>query len=217
MGDNRVNFNYDKNYFENHYKSSFYRWYITSIRNRTIINIAYKWLRQGRILEIGFGDDNLLKQFNERFEIFGIDISDFAVSVMKNKYNPENFRVCNVDRERIPFPYKFDAVFAINVIEHLQHPEYALENIYSSLKEGGLFLVHMPLRSNMLSRFQYKFLYDVPEHLYRPSFDSLNMLLNKIGFELLEKFVPSFFPVKIGLSWVINSFNLFLGVYRKQF
>ncbi|MCX7995925.1 MAG: class I SAM-dependent methyltransferase [candidate division WOR-3 bacterium] len=212
---NENTFIYDKIYFDNHYKSNFYRWYIESVRNRAIKKIIYRNLKEGRILEIGFGNDNLLKLFLKDFEIYGVDISDFAVNEMRMKYGPDNFTYCDIAKEKIPFEHQFDAICALNVVEHLCNPGYAFENIHSSLKDGGLFILQMPLKGNIFSRIQYKIFYDVPEHLYQPSFDSLNEALNQAGFKLVEKCVSTFFPLKISASFIINSFNLFLGVYKK--
>ncbi len=207
--------NYDGEYFNNHFRSKFYRWYIDTIRNREIKRIVYRRLKSGKILEIGFGNDNLLKFFCRDFEIYGVNISKFAVKEMTKKYNPNNFQECDITKEPIPFTCKFDVILAINTIEHLDDYEYALKNIYGSLKDQGLFVIQMPLRSNTLSKLQYKIFYDVIEHCYRPSFDSLNQLLHRIGFKLVERFIPSFLPIKIGTKFLINSFNLFLGVYKK--
>lgn len=206
---------YDGDYFNNLYKGKFYCWYIDTIRNREIKRIVCQRLKSSRILEIGFGNDNLLKFFSRNFEVYGVDISEFAVKEITKKYNANNFRKCDIAKEKIPFDCKFDVILAINTVEHLSDPEYALKNIYASLKNQGLFIVQMPLRSNILSRLQYKIFYDVIEHCYRPSFDSFNQLLHRIGFKLIERFVPSFLPIKIGIKFIINSFNLFLGVYKK--
>jgi SAM-dependent methyltransferase len=205
---------YDEEYFRKHYSSVFYRRFI-SLRNRFIKREIRRWVSSGKFLEVGFGDDNLIRFFKDEFEVFGIDISTFAVNKIKKKYKRENFKACDVSMEIIPFPYKFDVICSVNTIEHLKNPIFALSSIFGSLREGGVFGIYLPTRSNILSKIQYGFLYDVEEHIFRPSLKLLRQILREIGFYRLGEYAASFFPFKISCDFVLNSFNLYFGVWGK--
>lgn len=209
-----MDFEYNEKYFKRHYSAPFYRCYI-NFRNRFIKNEITKFVCSGRFLEIGFGDDNLIKFFKDDFDAFGIDISEFAVKQIQKSYNPANFKVCDVQKEKIPFNEKFDVICAINVLEHLENPKFALENIFNSLKKDGVLVIYLPTQSNIFSKIQYKIFYDVKEHVFRPSLKSLRELLTNSGFSSAKECIASFIPLKISNKLILESFNLYFGLWKK--
>jgi SAM-dependent methyltransferase len=46
--------------------------------------------------------------------------------------------------EQIDLPGQFDVAFTINALEHMRDPLLAIDNMYDSLKPGGIALVHCP-------------------------------------------------------------------------
>jgi len=210
-----MSFVYNEKYFRRHYSSQVYRYYLT-IRNRFIKSEISKLVSLGKFLEVGFGDDNLIKLFANNFDVFGIDISKFAVRKIKDKYNPSHFKACDVSKENIPFREKFTVVCAINVLEHLGNPKFALQTIFKSLKKNGILVVYLPTQSNILSRWQYKIFYDVKEHVFRPSVKTLRELLEEVGFKLHKEYAASSLPLKVSHKLVLESFNLYLGFWQRR-
>ncbi len=208
-------FKYDEKYFDRHFASAFYRRYV-ALRNKFIHRELKNLIPTGTFLEIGFGDDNLIKLFNTNFEIFGVDISEFAVNNTAHSYNHTHFKVCDISKEKIPFNTRFDVVCAINTVEHLSDPEFGLNNIYNSLRPGGIFITYLPTQSNLFSKIQYHFLYNVEEHIFRPSLKSLRNLLNRTGFHLVKEYAGSAIPVKISNKLLLESLNLYLGLWKKR-
>ena len=207
-------FKYDETYFANHFASPFYRRYV-GLRNKFIHQELMRFAQIGKFLEIGFGDENLIKLFNKDFEVFGLDISEFAVREITRNYRSDHFTICDISKEKIPFNDGFDVIGAINTVEHLSDPEFALKNIYTSLETGGIFLVYMPTQSNLLSRFKYRQFYDVKEHIFRPSVRSLRDLLTRLGFRLVKEYAGSLIPLKISNLSLLQSLNLYFGLWMK--
>jgi len=214
-----MSFVYDKNYFKKHFSGRgiggfLYRKYIDT-RNKTIKNEILKIIKKGNFLDIGFGDDNLIKLFKNDFEVFGLDISEYAVKEIQKKYKKENFKICDISKEEIPFKEKFDVICAINTIEHLSNLNDVFKKIYKATKKGGLFVIYLPTKSNLLSKFQYKVLYDVKEHTFRPSNKDLKKMIQKSRFRLIKEYSGNFFPLKIKTRAIIDSFCLYFGIFQK--
>ncbi len=214
-----MSFNYDEKYFKKHFSGKgignlFYKKYL-DIRNKTIKKEILKFVKKGKFLDIGFGDDNLIKLFKDNFKVFGIDVSEYAVSEIQKKYKKENFKICDISKENIPFKEKFDVICAINTIEHLTNIPSVFKRIYDALEENGIFVMYLPTKSNFFSRVQYKFLYNVKEHIFRPSNEELKETLKKTGFNIKKEYSASFFPFKIKNKLIIDSFNLYFCIVIK--
>lgn len=210
-----MDFQYDETYFDDHYSSPLYRWYIR-IRNRFIKRELTQHVTGGTLLEIGFGDDNLLKFFDGDFDVFGLDVSAFAVDQITDRYPEEHFAVGDIAAEPIPFERSFDVICAINTIEHLTAPKAGLIHMVEALKPAGIAVLYLPTRSNSLSALQYKFLYDVEEHVYRPSVPVLQNMLRGLGLRALDEYAASFIPVKLSSQLMLESFNLYCGFWQKS-
>jgi len=112
-----------------------------------------RFLRLGRILEIGCAYGYLLRALEGRFECAGIDVSEHAISVARTvtKAPVE----CGDVMELLPGKPDdtCDAVLAFDVLEHLpegQIPE-VLSQIARILRPGGRLLVSVP-NTRCLSR-----------------------------------------------------------------
>lgn len=214
-----MTFSYDKKYFKRHFSGKgiggpFYRKYI-EIRNKNIRKEVIKFVDEGKFLDIGFGNDNLIKFFQDSFEVFGIDVSKYAIEEIQKKYKKDHFKVCDISKEKIPFEEKFDVISATNTIEHLENLNSVFKRIYNALNDKGIFAIYLPTMSNKLSRAQYKVLYNVKEHTFRPSNEKLKKMLEKTGFKLKKECSGEFFPFKIKARPIINSFNLYFGIFQK--
>ena len=210
-------FNYNKEYIKGLYSSSFYNTLIT-LRNRFIKDRIVEHFASGKCLEVGFGDGNLIETLAKKFEVYGVDISNFAIEEVTKKHSSERFKICDISKEKMPFNDKFDVIVALNVIEHMEDPKFALENIFNALRRKGIFVVYFPTRSNLISKLQYKFLYDVEEHVYRPSVKGFRGLMREVGFRKYSELVGSLIPFKIsiGSEIFLESLNLYFGIWGKR-
>jgi len=96
-----------------------------------------------RLLSIGCGIGSELLMLKNYGEVFGVDPSEEVVSHHGN--NGGNNRVLLGSAEKIPFPDEwFDAVFAMDVIEHTADDKIAVHEAFRALKSGGMGFFSVP-------------------------------------------------------------------------
>ena len=105
---------------------------------------------------------------------YGYDISMFALK----KCSERGLKVFN---KNSPRPV-FDMVFARHVLEHLENPLEELNNMSKWLKPGGTIRLVVPLE------VQKKVPLELSDnnHLFAWTYQTLNNLLVKAGFEIIE-------------------------------
>ena len=99
----------------------------------------------GRVLDLCCGDgiwSKGMQNVNPNLELYGIDISQRAISEAKKIY--ANISFFNHDLQKEPFKQKFQTVFAFDVIEHVFDTNSFIENIYLTLNKGGYLLLTVP-------------------------------------------------------------------------
>ena len=97
----------------------------------------------------------------------------------------------------------FDVVHMYNVLEHVPDPEQMIALAHSLLNPGGLYSVCVPNDYNVLQDVLRRFddfepwWVAPPHHLNYFSFDSLTALLERSGFEVVER--TTSFPMEVFL------------------
>lgn len=107
-----------------------------------------------KLLDLGIGQGYLEQYLSNRgttYKLYGIDISETAVSRLKKKFHGEFIvdDILNIDRH-----YKenyFDVIVAIEVIEHISPPRIfkLYKKVYKLLKSEGLFIISTPLNEGL--------------------------------------------------------------------
>lgn len=160
-----------------------------------------------KILEIGCGSGEYLNGLRrDKWEVTGIDISEYAVSIAKKKYN---LNVMMGDLLSMKFEEKsFDLVILRHVLEHLPDPDEELKEIRRILKDNGLIYLVIPnadtLERNVFK--EYWFPYEVPRHLFLFSVRTITELLRRNKFKVLS----------LKHSIVPNNWILSLHLYLKE-
>lgn len=111
---------------------------------RTLLKQKQIELNDKHVLDVGIGPGIMLKTLLEGTSpasITGLDFSPVAVSQAERHLVEGVFKVANV-YERIP--YKADFVLCTEVLEHLEDPELALNNILETVRPGGKLLLTVP-------------------------------------------------------------------------
>ncbi|MDI6784523.1 MAG: class I SAM-dependent methyltransferase [bacterium] len=133
------------------------------------------------MLDIGCGDGSLLFDFRLRGWLTkGVEISKPALQYMhlwdlyadlgtveNQHYDNESFLMVSMS----------------HVIEHLSDPKHTLTEIARILKPQGYLLVRTPCWDSLTSLISGKYWLSDPDHLLFFSRQTLNKLLNQIGFQ----------------------------------
>lgn len=136
---------------DHHYPDFFARFYDTiydQLRNSVDHDFFLNEIRgsKGKILEIGVGTGRFfIDALSEGADVYGIDISESMLGVLKGKLKPEeHFRISRQNIVDFSFDFDFDLIIApFRVIMHILPKEdqiRALNNVYSHLKPGGRFV-----------------------------------------------------------------------------
>ena len=168
-----------------------------------------KYKRPGRILDIGCATGELLDLARNRgWEAFGVEVSEYAADSVIKKHGLNIFKG-TLEEARYPDNY-FDAVCAGDILEHLGEPHNFLREIRRILKTKGLLYLSFPNADSFyykffafICRFNHKNYFLLPYHTYHFGRSTIELLLDKTGFEMAElRFSHSYNPV-----FFMNIFN----------
>jgi 2-polyprenyl-3-methyl-5-hydroxy-6-metoxy-1,4-benzoquinol methylase len=117
---------------------------------------------KGDILEIGSGlgtfSEKIITDMSPASHITLTDISSSYLEKLQKKFSSnKNVSVsrldlnCKADYDKIGYE-KFDSIVALNVLEHVQNDEFALQQLYNMLKNEGTLILLVPC---------HKFLYNI--------------------------------------------------------
>ncbi len=155
-----------------------------------------KYLNLGsKIAEVGCG----LGQFSYVLKESGFEQTSFELSPQICKLIEEKLGIRTLCGELSISDEKYQGIVAIDVFEHLLHPEQFLKDCGERLEEEGLLIFQMPCYDAELSygemlekkpRFEHLLVED--QHTYLYSKEAIVALLKKYGFENVI-FEPAFF------------------------
>lgn len=154
-----MNRNFYKNYFEIEKKH-----WLMKVRRSIVFDCLGKYLtkkpKEIKVLDFGCGSGLFVSKLQENgYLSFGTDISEEAVKFGELK-GIKNLSI--QDSHKLNFPDNhFDAIVAMDVLEHLEDESWAIKEIERVLKLGGKFIVMVPA---------YQFLWGIQDevaHHYR--------------------------------------------------
>lgn len=163
---------------------------------------------KGEIMEIGSGLGTYSQLIIEKFpesQITLTDISSNYVENLKKKFSQSKISVHNLDlNEKTNFEKigygKFDSIIAINVLEHVEHDNFALDHLYNMLRNDGNLIILVPAN---------KFLYNIIDksigHWRRYTKKELKSKLLKSNFKIQKIYS---FNILGMLGWFLNG-NIF--------
>ncbi len=150
------------------------------------------------IYEIGAGRGQftaaLRKKWKKAASVCGAEQSRTGV---KNAYKEYGIKLECKSAENITFNENYDLIVMRHVLEHLNHFESVIQNIYQNgLKDGGLLFIKVPkLNSYEAKRFgRYWDGFDLPRHRTHFTDTGIKKLLSRYGFrdiKIYNEIVPS--------------------------
>jgi 2-polyprenyl-3-methyl-5-hydroxy-6-metoxy-1,4-benzoquinol methylase len=194
--------------------------------NRRRLALVGKYLTsdKAKLLEAGCGTGDFLFHSKSQFEVYGFDLSVFAIEKAREN-NPElSHRLLSGRIEDLEYPNAhFDAICLWDVIEHIWNPAQNIAHLMKYLKPNGYLFFSSPNFGSLIAKLLRRYwpFMTPPEHLSFFSKRSMNylaeMLLESemvywsskgkwanVGFILykIKRIMPSLVP-----NWLIKIFQ----------
>ncbi len=161
---------------------------------------------KGKVLEIGSGIGNISAFFlDDGYSITLSDIRTHYFEDLKNKFsgfvNLESAIQMDLvdDLFREKFSYLqgyFDTVFALNVVEHIEDDNRAIQNCRYLLKEGGNIIILVPAYRSLYNGFDENL-----GHFKRYTKKTIEALLSKNNFSIIHS---QYFNLAGILGWYFS-------------
>ena len=168
----------------------------------------------GNILEIGSGIGNISKFFvKERCPVTLSDTDAFYFNYLKEKFYEINILSIDLVHENFTEEYKeyleaFDTIVFLNVLEHIDNDELAIENCRFFLKTGGVLIILVPAYSFLFSKMDKEL-----EHYRRYTAKGLKNLISKKKFTVQKAF---YFNVLGIIAWMYGKIFKLHFIPRKN-
>lgn len=104
-----------------------------------LMNLEKIMEQQGKLLEFGAGTGFLAELFKNNFNLAPdcVELDPKLISTIRKK----GFSCYQFLSE---LPYKYDAIYTSNVLEHILDDTKTLRELYASLKPGGVMCIYVP-------------------------------------------------------------------------
>jgi SAM-dependent methyltransferase len=160
--------------------------------------------RKSAVLDIGSGMGTFLFAAKDLYpKAIGLDVSvKMAEFIEKNM----GLKVYVEQLESFSYPEKFSLIHMSHVIEHIPNPNVWLEKAKEFMYDDSILVVNVPNKFALGARVKH-FLYKwgirkrissgmkdpsrTPDHLYEPTVRSLEIMLKKHNYDILELYTYS--------------------------
>jgi len=161
-------------------------------RRLDLVEEVLSYSRSGRLLEIGSGSGSLLRIARDRgWDAEGVELSGRMADISRQE--APDIRVRQADFVELQFEATYDAIVALDVLEHLVSPSLMLRKARSILNPGGVLLIQTPNAGSLRRRIlkdRWNML--IPEyHFHLFNENGLTSLLKANEFEIISSFTVS--------------------------
>lgn len=170
---------------------------------QTRVDRIRRFIRQGKLLDIGAGTGMFLKTARENgFDVEGLEISADAASFGKSTWGL-TIRKGNLHEISLPAD-SYDVVTLGHVYEHLHEPHEVAKQLHAILRRGGLLVVAVPNFDSLQAKlFRSRWFHlDVPRHLFHYAPSGVKSLIEQEGFKVVE---VSFFSSEHNWGGIVGS------------
>lgn len=164
-----------------------------------------KQFMNGHVLEIGSGIGNISEYvIADNKSITLSDIAPEYISLLEKKFSkkPQVEAIISLDLENINLTKEhsnkanlYDTIFLLNVLEHIDNHELAIQNIYFLLKPGGTIIILVPAYNILFSKMD-----QLLGHYRRYTTSSLAKLITEKKFKIDKSFYFNLLGIA-GWSW----------------
>ena len=191
--------NYEKQYHEAVHDSLVFNTRYYNCRAKLARMKYFKNLPDdSRILEFGCGLGQDIFLFPNSV---GYDISTYSLDFCKSK------GIAVITDLNEAEDHTFDVVYSAHVFEHITNPWEILNLLKTKLKPSGKLILVLPTEKHGKASFDM----DINQHLFCWNFRTINNLLIKSGFEILEN---KYFR-GIGYDKLLFTSRLGINFYRR--
>lgn len=199
--------NIDKYYFKNYrkYNSLFQK--LISYMNYLKVNKSKRFFHSQNekktVLEIGFGNANLIQNLDSEYKKFGVERKDF---IKNNKNSIKNFD--EVFTSLSELRGKYDVIFMINSLEHLSNPKQFFDILLNNLNHNGVCIItiqNIQSLQSVISRHLW-FHLDPPRHITQYTKDFFVKFADDNNLKIISVNNDSFLYEFVG--WVVSLSNI---------
>ena len=141
-----------------------------------------------KILEIASNDGSFIKILKKKYNSFivGVDPASNLMNKIKNKkiFTINNYFSYKLSKKIKKKFYKFNFIFARNVIAHLNNPNQTFQGVENLLNENGIFILEVPHLLNIFKQNQYDNVFH--EHIGFHSLKSIMDLCERNGLKVFD-------------------------------
>lgn len=191
----------DAGYFERMYAIEETHWWHVA-RRRLVLDLiarAFPGRTDLRLLDVGTGTGRMLEEFSRFGTATGLDLDDDALRFCRRRSVP--FGLLKANLLALPFPDgAFDAVVALDVIEHIEDHVGALREVARTLLPGGRVFIFVPAHQWLWSLQD-----EISHHVRRYTAPTLRAAVDASGLEIerLSYFNTFLMPaVVLGRLWL---------------
>jgi len=186
-----------KKYVENHNGGYFVYDYIS------------KFLKTNSLLDIGCGDGYFLEKYKD-INPTGIELSKAATEICLNK----GLNVKNIPIEDFKTEKKFDAILAVDVLEHVNDIRFVCNKIKNLLSYSGIFIVVLPNPNSLKVKLGLvENPVKDPAHIFCPSFEKAKEIFISCGYNIIKAEgvgrLKRFPKLSQGMLFILNNNRLF--------
>lgn len=124
-------------------------WYFRAKHDIVLSIIEQAGIKDAKIADFGCGCGLMLKFLSKYGTVTGIDFSSEALEFCRDHFSGD---LIQANLEQLSLPEKYNLAVALDLLEHIEHDDIAMKNIYDSLEENALAIFTVPAFSSLWSK-----------------------------------------------------------------